>query len=474
MLIVAWVGSWEDRAGSGIAKLPFLQSFHISPTPHTSPAGYPTAMKSFAALLLAAPLTLFAYSSGPDPRLTGAPGDETCTSCHSGTVNSGSGAVKVRVAGGNSYTPGVKQRIEVEVADPGQKRWGFELTARLASDLKSGQAGTLASVDKNTQVICDSGDPAPCKSATMVQFITHTEAGTRNGTTGSVIFEFDWTPPATDQGAIRLYAAGNAANGNGQNTGDRIYTTSIELTAAAVVPKPAISATDGVVNAAHPRGGISANSWVTIKGTNLATTTRTWTADEIANGAWPTALDGVGVTVNGKAAYVQFISPTQINALTPADEALGPVEVRVTSNGQTSDAAAATLQSFGPALFTFDDKYLATAAGESVTLTKTSRFFNAPDQKSPVKPGDTVTLFATGLGPVSADDANALANAPTVTVGGVNAIVTAASVIPDSPKIYQVKVTVPDVSDGDQAVVIQVGGVSSPTSSDYGYLTVQR
>src|SRR5262245_50740531 len=112
-------------------------------------------MRLFAALIAAAPIALFAYVTGPDPRLTGAPGDDTCTFCHTGAVNSGSGSVKITAAGGNTYTPGVKQRLQVEVADPTQRRWGFELTARLVSDLKNGQAGTLTSIDKNTQVICD-------------------------------------------------------------------------------------------------------------------------------------------------------------------------------------------------------------------------------------------------------------------------------------------------------------------------------
>ena len=433
-----------------------------------------SSMKLLALLALSAPVALLAYEYGPDPRYTGAPGDDNCTACHLGTVNSGSGSVKIRPANGSTYTPGVKQRIQVEVADPAQRRWGFELTARLLSDLKNGQAGSFASTDKNTQVICDDGNLAPCKSSTVVQFIEHTEAGTRNGTTGSAVFEFDWTPPATDVGNIRLYAAGNAANGDNNNTGDHIYTTSVELTAAAAVPTPTISSTSGVVNAAYAQGGVAANCWITINGTNLSATTRTWTADEIASGSWPTSLDGVSVTVNGKAAYVQYISPTKINALTPADDALGPVDVRVTFNGQTSDAATATLQPFAPALFTFDGKYLATAAGDRVTLTKSDQFLNAPDQKAPVKPGDTITVFGTGMGAVSADDQTTLANTPTVTVGGASATVTAAGLVANAPRIYQISVTVPDVPDGDQAVVVQIGGVSSPSAADYGYLTVQH
>jgi uncharacterized protein (TIGR03437 family) len=425
-------------------------------------------MKLIAALTVATPIMLLAYASGPDPRLTGAPGDETCASCHSGTLNSGAGSVKIRAAAGTNYTPGVKQRIQVEVADAAQRRWGFQFSARLASDLKNAQAGTLTPVDKNTQVICDNGDPAPCKSATVVQFILHTEAGTRNGTTGSAVFEFDWTPPETDLGKVTFYAAGNAANGNNQNSGDRIYTTTLELTPAAAPARPSINTTKGVVNAAHPDAGVTAKSWITINGANLATTTRTWTAEEIAEGARPTTLDKVGVTVNGKAAAVQYISPAQINVLTPDDDALGPVEVKVTANGQTSDAATVTLVAFAPALFAIDDKYLATTTADRADLTKSGKFFSGPEHQTAVKAGDKVTLFGTGMGP--GKDDGTLVNAPVVTVGGVDAPVVSAGLVAGSPQIYQVSITLPQVADGDQPVIVQVGGVNSPT----GYLAVQK
>jgi len=38
-------------------------------------------------------------------------------------------------------------------------------------------------------------------------------------------FVFDWTPPATDQGSVTLYVSANAANGNGNETGDKAYTS---------------------------------------------------------------------------------------------------------------------------------------------------------------------------------------------------------------------------------------------------------
>ena len=89
------------------------------------------------------------------------------------------------------------------------------------------------------------------------------------------------------------------------------------------------------------------------------TRTRDWTAD-IAGGKLPTVLDGVGVMVNGKPAYIGYISPKQINILTPADATTGPVQIQTTNNGLTSGTVTATMQATSPAFFLFaGGKYIA-------------------------------------------------------------------------------------------------------------------
>ncbi|MDQ6759904.1 MAG: TIGR03118 family protein, partial [Acidobacteriota bacterium] len=192
------------------------------------------------ALFTALVLTLysglaFAHIDGPDPRVTGAPGDEprACTACHFGSaLNSGTGSVSIVLPNGNSYTPGAKQHIKVNISDAAQRRWGFQMTARRASDLSSAQAGDFDPTDAFTQVICSDGQRKPCASADTIQFIEHTSPGTRNGTRGGVTFEFDWTPPDSSE-AVTLYVAANAANGNGDETGDHIYTSNVQLTSTA-------------------------------------------------------------------------------------------------------------------------------------------------------------------------------------------------------------------------------------------------
>lgn len=113
----------------------------------------------------------------------------------------------------------------------------------------------------------------------------------------------------------------------------------------------------GVVNGASFQPGIAPGTWITITGANLSASTRSWTAADFSGSNLPTQLDGVSVVINGKAAYVSYISPTQLNALTPDDPVFdsgpgsAPVQV-ITPQGNTNGVTASETP-FSPAVFTF-------------------------------------------------------------------------------------------------------------------------
>src|SRR5258706_9061383 len=103
------------------------------------------AIGFIAALVLLATL-IYGHASGPDPRHTGAPGDDplACASsgCHTGTaINGGGGKVAVNFQNGLTYTPGVQQTFSLVITDSKAKAYGFQMTARLESNLSNGQAG---------------------------------------------------------------------------------------------------------------------------------------------------------------------------------------------------------------------------------------------------------------------------------------------------------------------------------------------
>ena len=231
-----------------------------------------------------------------------------------------------------------------------------------------------------------------------------------------------------------------------------------------------------VENAASYLPGFSQGSWTTITGANLAGSTRTWTGADFNGTSLPIQLDQVSVTIDGKPAYVYFISPTQINVLAPADTATGPVPVQVTYNGKTSNTITGTESSFSPALFMFSPqggRYVAAVRIDGQYIGPTSLYAGLT---VPAKSGDTLELYGTGFGPTSpATDfsqtfsgAPATVNTVTATIGGVPATVSFAGLV--APGEYQFNITVPAVPSGDNLVVLKVNGLTSQANA---YLTVQ-
>ena len=86
--------------------------------------------------------------------------------------------------------------------------YGFEMTARLESNLSNGQAGDFTA--GALQVVkCDNESPkgpAGCPANAQVQFITHTRPFPTN------TIQVQWTAPATNVGNVRIYIAANAVN----------------------------------------------------------------------------------------------------------------------------------------------------------------------------------------------------------------------------------------------------------------------
>jgi len=161
------------------------------------------------------------WSSGPADGFTGAPGENTCQFCH----QHGPGDGLLQLLGAPvEYQPNQTYNLTVSLEDPGQQRWGFELTA---IDADGDGAGIFAITDPVNSQLSDN-DPSTARD-----YVKHTSAGTYNGTIdGPVTWEFQWTAPGGDVGDVTFYAAGNAADGDGTPLGNYIYTTSASIGAS--------------------------------------------------------------------------------------------------------------------------------------------------------------------------------------------------------------------------------------------------
>lgn len=249
----------------------------------------------------------------------------------------------------------------------------------------------------------------------------------------------------------------------------------------AAAPLPVITSTGGIVNGASFLAGIASGSWMTIRGTNLSPTTRIWTGTDFQGNQLPVSLDGVSVKVNNRDALVYYISPTQINALAPSDAATSPVSVTVTNWLGTSLAVQASYQQYAPGFFAFDpaNRIYPAAVHPDGTFVGRVGLFGSAVATVPARPGGRISLYGTGFGVTNpaADPAVILPGAaPLITpntlrilVNNVAATIEFAGMV--SNGLYQFNIMVPEVPDGDQTLIAEIGGVRSQSTLR---LTVQR
>ncbi len=215
-------------------------------------------------------------------------------------------------------------------------------------------------------------------------------------------------------------------------------------------------ATAGIENgASFVAGPIAPNTWAQIKGNGLSSTTAPW---QVTGSTLPTSVNGVGVTVNGTAVPVSFVSNTQVNFLVPANVSTGTAQVQTTNNGLSSAPVTVNVDPLAPAFFT-----LGTNAANGNTYVAAQHINGtligpAPTIKTatPAEPGETIMLFGTGFGAPFASG-EVLALAPTIAIDGIAADVTFAGVV--GPGLYQFNMVVPsNVTLGQDVLVVGLSG----------------
>lgn len=223
-----------------------------------------------------------------------------------------------------------------------------------------------------------------------------------------------------------------------------------------------------VSNAEGGNPQIAPNTWVEIDAMNLATAgdARIWQGSDFANGQMPAALDGVSVTVGGKNAYIYYISPTQVNVLTPPDAMPGTVMVQLTRDSLSSAPFPVQAGPLSPSFFIFGGgPYVAAVHADGSLLAPAGLFPGTVT--TPAKSGEIVQLYANGFGPTSTPVVNgsisqsgSLTPLPAVTIGGVSAVVQFAGLV--EPGEFQFNVVIPlDAPSGDDALVATYNGAET-------------
>jgi uncharacterized protein (TIGR03437 family) len=235
-------------------------------------------------------------------------------------------------------------------------------------------------------------------------------------------------------------------------------------------PPPAI-ATNGIVPVYSNVSTIQQGEWISIYGTNLAGTATVW------NGDFPLSLGGTSVLIDGKPAYLWFVSPTQLNVQVPTDTTTGPISVTVTTAGGTATSTV-TMAQIAPMFDLLDSKHVAGiilrpdgsggyGGGSYDVLGPTGTSLGYPTVAA--KAGDTVELFGVGFGPTTpAVPAGAPFSGSAPATSSVNLVINGQTITPTyvgetSAGLIQINLTIPPgLGTGDVTLQAIVGGIQTP------------
>jgi len=262
-------------------------------------------------------------------------------------------------------------------------------------------------------------------------------------------------PPSTSPAALKSVFSGAFASKLAASD-----TTTVSISQGGIVPVYSSSTT------------IQSGSWISIYGQNLATQSATWT------GNFPENLGGTSVTINGRPAYLWFVSPGQINVQAPSDTATGTVPVVVNTPTGTA-ASTVTLGQFGPSFSLLDSAHVAgiiIRTDGSGTQGGGGYDILGPQGSPlgyvtvPAKAGDVIELFGVGFGPTTPSvPAGQPYSGAAPTVDPVTILINGTAITPafaglTGAGLYQFNVTIPSgLGTGDVPLLAMVGGTQTPT-----------
>jgi uncharacterized protein (TIGR03437 family) len=286
-------------------------------------------------------------------------------------------------------------------------------------------------------------------------------------------FADSFTPPVTgayvDNGSSVNYWVGDGGTVRiGEGIGPYLGIT-VAFQAPTFTPSgPVYINPTGIVNAASFSpftSGVAPGEFITIFGNNLAPSTLV-----ASSVPYPTMLNGVQVIINGVAAPLYFVTPGQIAAIVPSQDPYDLANIQVINNGVSSNVVSELVNPTVPGIYTNPSGGIGYAA---VVDTNTGQIVTP---STPANPGDTIEVFATGLGtayPPVADGAAPPDSPLSYTVNAIQAdldygttalTVGFAGLAPTLAGLYQINVTIPSsTTAGDHA--LDISGFS-PTGTN--------
>jgi uncharacterized protein (TIGR03437 family) len=226
--------------------------------------------------------------------------------------------------------------------------------------------------------------------------------------------------------------------------------------------------TASIVQAASQTGGtLAPNDIATIYGTNLAFTTHALTSADLNNGDLPLSLAEVTVYVNGLQANLFYVSPGQINFLIPYEITTSTAVLFVNRQGLDGPFVTIRLAATSPAFFQWSGNF-AVAEHANGTLISPS---------APASAGETIVLFAAGLGRTSPDLSSGFIAQVPVTILDASQLqvllngvpcpagsIFYAGVTPGFAGLYQINLRLPNVLPPNPEIQLVIGTQISPAA----------
>jgi uncharacterized protein (TIGR03437 family) len=226
---------------------------------------------------------------------------------------------------------------------------------------------------------------------------------------------------------------------------------------------PAYAAASIVNSATFMPGPLAPNAIGTIYGTNLSFDTTSVPGSP--SGVLPDELAGVHVYVGGLAASLYYVSPQQINFLTPAGLRPGTVDCFVARDGTSGPHVPVTLDTTALALYQSQPGLISSIHANGSAITKSN----------PAQPGETVVIYGTGWGQTTPNAVNGeITTVPSplaglkdfhVLVNGARLPATTilyAGSAPEWPGLYQVTFKLPKSVTPNPELHIAIGDQASP------------
>jgi uncharacterized protein (TIGR03437 family) len=223
-------------------------------------------------------------------------------------------------------------------------------------------------------------------------------------------------------------------------------------------------ASGGIVNAASfsADSPLAPGSLITVFGAGLST----GPGQSAGVVPVPTSLNGAEVRLNDQPLPLSYAADGQLNAQIPYGLPLNTQHQLVVRRGNLLSSPEPVLVAAAqPGIFQ-------ASGGQGVILNGVTNAL--ADSKAPVKAGDVVVIYCTGLGAVSpavaagqAAPSSPLSRTvadPLVTIGGQTAAVSFSGLTPNFAGLYQINATIPaGIAPGDAVpVIISISGQTSP------------